>query len=257
MMNFVAKVGRAAIDGGGNARELGSLLLKVTQALGRLERPEMFRQAFALANSSIFFIVVIMGFTGAILVVQACMQGQRVIGDLGIIGPGFLQLMVREFGPTIVAFMIAARYGAGVAAELGAMTITEQVDALRMAGADPVGYLVAPRVTGGLMGMLPIVVLGTGVAFLTGYVAAHYGFGVGRDTYFRMNLVEYGDVVIAVAKSLAYGIAIPLVSCRAGLSAFGGAPGVGKATTRAVIGSCITVLLLDVVIGGIGYLVFW
>ena len=254
---WVARIGRFSTAVGADMAGVFGLFARALAALRRLEWPEAFGQAYNLANRSIFFVVVIMGFTGAILVVQACTQAQRIIGDLTVIGPGFLQLMVREFGPTIAAFMIAARYGAGVAAEIGAMQITEQVDALRMAGADPPGHLVLPRIVGGVIGMLPIVVLGTAVAYVTGFVAAHYGFGVGRDTYFKTHLVEYGDVLLGVSKSFAYGIAVPLVSSYAGLNAYGGAPGVGRATTWSVIGSCLTVLFLDLAIGAAGYVVFW
>ncbi len=254
---WLAGVGRAALAVLGDALAILDLGRRAVLALPRLEPRLALEQAFALGNRSLFFVVVIMAFTGAILVVQACTQAERVIGDLSIIGPGFLQLMVREFGPTIVAFMIAARYGAGVAAELGAMQITEQVDALRLAGADPPGHLVLPRVVGGLVGMLPVVVLGTAVAFLSGYLAARAGFAVGRDTYFRTYLVVGGDVAIGVTKAVCFGAAVPLVSAFMGLSARGGAPGVGRATTRAVIASCLTVLALDVLIGALGYWVFW
>jgi phospholipid/cholesterol/gamma-HCH transport system permease protein len=251
----IAALGRYAIEVVRDVHGIMRLLRQTGRVLDRLERGETFRQAHALANQSIFFVVVIMGFCGAILVVQACTQAQRIIGDLTVIGPGFLQLVVREFGPTIVAFMIAARYGAGAAAELGAMQITEQIDALRMAGADPESYLVAPRIAGGVIGMLPMVILGTAVAFVGGYAGAHYGFGIGWESYFRLSMVVHGDVLIAISKSLAFGVAVPLVSCYAGLAARGGAPGVGRATTWAVIWSCLAVLLLDLLIGGVGYLV--
>ena len=239
------------------ARDLSAiidLLLKVAVSLRQVERREVFRQAYELANRSIFFVLLVMSFVGAILVVQACTQSQKVIFDLTLVGPTFLQLLCREFGPTIVALMIAARYGAGVAAELGAMQVTEQVDAIKMAGTDPVSFLVTPRVLGGLIGMVAIVTLGTGVAFVAGGYAARWGFGVGWDTYFRTGMVGRGDPLVGVIKALSYGVAVPLVSSWAGLSATGGAAGVGRATTRAVIGSSIAILFLDLVIGAIGYL---
>lgn len=212
------------------------------------------RQAYELGNRSALFVTVIMAFVGAIMMIQAATQAQRIIGDLSTIGPGFLQLLVREFGPTIVALMVAARYGAGVAAELGTMSITEQLDALRLSGADPVPYLVVPRVGGGLVAMLPVVVLGVGVAFCAGAVVGRSMFGIGWDTYFNLRLVTGVDVTVGVAKSLAFGAAVPLIACHAGLCARGGAPGVGRATTAAVIGASIGVLFLDLVIGGLGYL---
>jgi len=250
----VAHLGRWAIARGREVAAILDLLVRVLGQLGAVERREVARQAFELANRSVFFVTVVMSFVGAIMVVQACTQAQRVVGDLSVIGPGFIQLLCREFGATIVALMIAARYGAGVAAELGAMQVSEQVDALKMTGADPVSFLVAPRVLGGLIGMIAIVTLGTVVAFVAGGYAARYGFGVGWDTYYRVGTLARGDVLVGVVKAVSYGVAVPLVSAWAGLSAKGGAAGVGQATTRAVIGSSIAVLALDLVIGAVGYL---
>ena len=126
-----------------------------------------------------------------------------------------------------------------------------------MCGAEPAGFLVLPRLVGGLIGMLPIAAIGTGAAFVAGALAGRWGFAIAWSSYFRVSLVEWGDLVIGVCKALAYGVAVPLVSCFAGLSARGGAPGVGRATTYAVIGSSIAVLFLDLTVGAIGYLVFW
>ncbi|MEO0815293.1 MAG: ABC transporter permease, partial [Myxococcota bacterium] len=91
-----------------------------------VEAREVFRHAYEVGNRSILFITAIMGFVGAIMVVQASTQAARIIGDLSTIGPGFLQLLVREFAPAIICLMVAARAGAGIAAEIGAMSITEQ-----------------------------------------------------------------------------------------------------------------------------------
>lgn len=206
-------------------------------------------QTFILANRSIFFITVVLAFTGAIMVIQACTQALRLLGDLTPIGPTFLQLVVREFGPTIVGLMVAARYGAGVGAELATMTITEQIDALRLAGATPEAHLVAPRLVAGCVGMLPLAVWGTAVAYFTGGVVAHHMFDVAWGSYWRITLTTPTDVAVGVCKALCYGVAIPLISCHAGLSARGGAPGVGQATTRAVIGASMAVLFLDLVVG--------
>lgn len=251
-----AMVGRSW---GWMATELGALVTllgRALRALPRMERAAAVHQAHRLVDfNGLFFIAVIMSFMGSILVVQACTQGRRLIGDLSPVGPGFLQLLVREFGPTTVALMVAARYGASVASELGAMQVTEQVDALRMTGADPAAYLVAPRVFAGLAVLLPLAIFGTTVAFVVGGVAGYYGFDVGWDSYFRMTLVSGSDVAVGVAKALAFGVAVPLVSCHTGLSAYGGSTGVGRATTNAVIGSSVLVLVLDFFIGAVGYAV--
>ncbi len=230
------------------------LLAQTIRFARAVERRHIVEQVYLLGNKSLLFVGIIMGFTGAIMVIQASMQLENIVGDLSIVGPSFLQLIVREFGPTVAAMMIAARYGAAVAAELGAMKTTEQIDALRMAGAHPVPYLVAPRVFGGLLGTVPIAIFAAATAFCVGGVAANSVFGVGWDTYFRVFMVRPADVVVGLVKAASFGLAVPLVSCFAGLQARGGAPGVGRATTYAVIGSSIAVLMLDLAVGVLGYL---
>jgi phospholipid/cholesterol/gamma-HCH transport system permease protein len=196
-----------------------------------------------------------MGLSGAILVVQASAQARIMIGDLSAVGPAFLQLLVRQYGPAVVALMVAARYGAATAAEIGTLTITEQVDALRMAGASPVAYLVAPRVLAGGIGMIPLVTLGSAIAFAAGAVVGNLRFGIGWDSFWRSTMVTHGDVLTGAVKALVFGVTVPLCACRAGLRARGGASGVGKATTRAVIGASVAVLFFDLLIGVVGYVV--
>jgi phospholipid/cholesterol/gamma-HCH transport system permease protein len=252
----LAGLGLIAMQVGRDVVGIWRLLWSSLANAHAIDLHEAVRQGHQMANRSLLFVAVIMGFTGHILVHHAASQSLHVIGDLSIVGPAYIDLLCREFGPIIVALMIAARYGAGVAAEVGAMQITEQVDALRMAGADVETHIVAPRLLGGLIGMPPIVVLGSAVAWFTGALAARYGFAIGPDMYFSYHLVQWHDVLTGLAKSVAFGIAIPLVSAYAGLSARDGAPGVGRATTWAVIGSSIAVVLLDFAIGTLGFLVF-
>jgi len=236
---------------------LGELLILLQRCFayaGQVRREHFFRQAYDVGNRSLFFVTVTMGFTGAIMVIEASIQASRILGDLSLIGPAFLQLLVRDFGPSITALMMATRYGGGVAAEIGTMKTTEQIDALRMTGANPVAYLVAPRVFGGLLGAFPLIIFGCTTSFVAGSIPALYLFEIGWDTYFGFHLLTGSDVALGVAKALAFGLAVPLVSSYAGLSASGGAPGVGRATTHAVIGSSIAVLILDLVVGVLGFL---
>ena len=252
----LALTGRLALQISRDARRILELLHATVLVVPVVEWRRVVEQVYCIGNCSIFFVGTIMSFTGAIMVVQAGTQLEQIIGDLTMVGPSFLQLIVREFGPAVAALMIAARYGAAVAAEIGAMKTTEQLDALRMAGANPVSYLVAPRVLGGMIGTVPVVVFASAIAYCVGGISANLVFGIGWDTYFRMFMVEAGDVVVGFVKALCFGVAVPLVACYAGLNARGGAPGVGRATTFAVIGSSVAVLWLDLVIGVLGYLVF-
>lgn len=252
-LRALAVLGRGVVALARVARDLWQLLHACGRFVDRVEPGEVVRQTYGVANRSLVLIAVVMGFTGAILVIQASVQALRIIGDLTLIGPTFLQLLVREFGPTIVAMMVAARYGAGIAAEIGAMVVTEQIDALRMAGEEPAAYLVTPRIVAGIVGMLALSVFGSAIAFAAGGLAAFKGFGVARATYFRLDLVDGGDLAVGLVKAALFGLAVPLVSSHFGLAARGGAAGVGRATTRAVIGSSLAVLILDITIGAVAY----
>ena len=152
--------------------------------------------------------------------------------------------------------MLATRVGAGIAAEIGSMVVTEQVDALRMCAADPIDYLIVPRLLASLVMTTALVIWAAFVAFVAGMLTAYVAFDVPFETFFNMHLVDYGDLLTGLIKCVAYGTAIPIVSAASGLSTFGGSEGVGWATTRAVVNSSLAVIVLNFFISGTAYLVF-
>lgn len=254
----LAALGRAALGVVVEAQQvLGLLLTTFRFTFGsRLDLGAVARQMYEIGNRSLVFLAVVMGFIGMILVYQAGLQMLRVVPDLSQLGATYLQLLVSELGPTICALMLATRVGAGIAAEIGSMVVTEQVDALRMCAADPVDYLVKPRLLASLVMTLLLGVLATGVAFLTGMATAAVFFEVNPRTFASLSVIGGGDLVVGLAKCLAYGVAVPVVSAHCGLTTFGGSEGVGRATTRAVVNSSLTVVVLDFVLGAIGYVIF-
>ena len=213
---------------------------------------EVLRFTYDFANESLLFIFVTMGFVGMIMTFQGCFQAQRLLGDMSLIGPAFLQLTIREFGPTIGGLMVATRVGAGIAAEIGSMTVTEQIDALRMNGADPIDYLVSSRILAGIVAMVALGTLGALCMFVVGGLTAVSAFHVPARQFFDVKLVSPLDVISFLHKCVVYGVVIPLVGARAGFAARGGSEGVGAATTRAVIESSLWILMFDLGIGS-GY----
>jgi phospholipid/cholesterol/gamma-HCH transport system permease protein len=197
-----------------------------------------------------------MGFIGMILVYQAGLQTQRVVPDLSLLGATFLELLVRDLAASICALMLATRVGAGIAAEIGSMVVTEQVDALRMCAADPVDYLIVPRFVASIVMTMMLVAIAACVAYTTGMLTGQAFFSINPKTFMNLSLVDFGDLTIGLAKCIAYGAAIPVVSGYCGLSTFGGSEGVGWATTRAVVNSSLAVIILNFFISGAGYLVF-
>ncbi len=222
----------------------------------RREPGAVARQMYAIGNQSVLFITVTIGFLGMILVYQVATQVARILPDFSMIGPAFLQIMIKEFAPTISGLMIATRVGSGIAAEIGSMVVTEQVDALRMCNADPVNYLVVPRfLASGLM-VICLTIYAVLVGEMTGMLTGFAGFGIHPLTFLSMQLVDKSDIISGLAKAFAYGCAIPLISGQAGLEATGGSEGVGWATTRSVVNASFAVVLLDFIISGLIFVIF-
>lgn len=253
-----AALGRALLEQLEKVRDLSRVFVLTLHysVRGEANRPAFFRQMYEIGNRSLAFLSIVMGFIGMILVYQGGLQTQRVVPDLSLLGATFLQLLVRDLAASICALMLATRVGAGIAAEIGSMVVTEQVDALRMCATDPVDYLIRPRFLACLSMFGALVVIAAGVAFLSGMWTAYAFFGINPRTFANVSMVNVGDLTIGLTKCLAYGAAIPVISGYCGLTAFGGSEGVGAATTRAVVNSSLAVIMLNFVISGTGYLIF-
>ena len=202
-------------------------------------------QLHIIGNRSLLFIAVTLGFIGMVMIYQACLQFGRAIGDLSQVGVQFVRLMISDFGPTLTAMMLSTRVGAGIAAEIGSMKVTEQVDALRMSGVLPVDYLLVPRFLACVIMTVALSILGAAVMYGAGGLTAYLSFGVNPRTFFDLQMVEPRHVVLGLIKAVSYGAAIPVVSGFCGMRAHGSSEGVGWATTAAVVGSSFAVIALD------------
>ena len=250
----IRAIGQSALDAYHAAVELWlvyvSTIAGLLRGLRHANRPrgEILRQLYAIGNRSLIFIIVTLGFIGMVMTYQACLQLSRVTGDFSAIGPQYIRLIVTDFGPTLTGMMLATRVGAGIAAEIGSMKVTEQIDALRMSGVLPIDYLIVPRFVASLVMTLALATLGGLVMYTAGGLTAKYSFGVNPNLFFDLSLLRPHHVVIMALKALAYGAAIPVVAGFCGLRARGSSEGVGWATTAAVIGSSFAVIVLDFVI---------
>ena len=255
LADAIERVGTGAVETVRAAGALRRVFLRTLAGAVRGRRPpgEVLHQMYHVGNKSLLFVGVTLGFIGMVLVFQTCLQVNRVTGDLSQVGAEFVKILVHEFGPTLTAMMLATRVGAGIAAEVGSMVVTEQVDALRMCGVDPVEYLVVPRFLASLVMTLVLTIFAIIVALGLGTLTAYLSFNVNPRIFLDMGRVGFGDVIVGLLKCIAYGAAIPVVSGFCGLMARGGSEGVGWATTRAVIGSSFAVILLDFILSGVGY----
>jgi phospholipid/cholesterol/gamma-HCH transport system permease protein len=223
---------------------------------GGRRKGDIARQLFAIGNRSLVFIIVTLGFIGMVMTYEACLQLSHVTGDFSQLGPQFIRLVVSDFGPTLTAMMLATRVGAGIAAEIGSMKVTEQVDALRMSGVLPIDYLIVPRFLASIVMTLVLSVVGGTVMYLAGGLTAKYSFGVNPNLFFDLEFLRLRHVGLFVAKAVAYGAAIPIVSGFCGLRARGSSEGVGWATTAAVIGSSFAVIVLDFVLSAAALFIY-
>jgi phospholipid/cholesterol/gamma-HCH transport system permease protein len=185
-------------------------------------------------------------FTGMVLAAQAYFQFHKVKMDtatLAVVSIG----MCSELGPVLTGLMVAGRVGAAIAAELGTMRVTEQIDALRTLATHPVDYLVVPRLVALHIALPLLTAESMAVGIGAGYVVGVYLLGI-DPVYSWYNMLRYtsaSEVIIGLIKSIIFGGIVALIGCYKGLSCGEGAEGVGRATTEAVVYSSITILVSD------------
>lgn len=214
---------------------------------------EVIRQCFEIGNRSVFFVSIVMGFFGLIMVLQTATQSERLLGDLSMLGALFLQLLFREFGPVITGAMIGIRVGTGLAAEIGSMVVTEQVDALRMNDAHPIQYLIVPRMLACIVMGFMLTVIASLLSFLASMAGAYAFFNIHPTSYYNPILLVPGDLIIFSMKTLAFSTIVPVIGCYAGLSAYGGSEGVGRATTHAVVNATLGIAFTDFALSAFGF----
>jgi phospholipid/cholesterol/gamma-HCH transport system permease protein len=183
-------------------------------------------------------------FVGMVLAVQIYAQLHK-IGSETSAGPIINLSIVAELGPVLAAIILAGRVGGAMAAELGTMKVTEQLDALRTLGADPIHYLASPRFFACLV-LVPLLTLySDAIGVLGGYMMSVKYFGISEFFYWQQtrNFLERWDIFVGIAKSFFFGGSIGLISCYKGFQAEQGAEGVGRATTNAFVASFITILV--------------
>lgn len=240
----------------------GSLILRGLDDLGRFfyimaesvlwtfRRPfdgaELLRQMVRVGWDSIPVVFLTCLFTGMVLALQTGIALERFGAKL-YVGSVVGLSLVRELGPVLTALMVGGRVGAGITAEIGAMQVTEQVDAIRSMGADPVQKLVLPRVLATCIALPLLTILADVLGIFGGMVIAVNQFGLSADFYLSTitSTVTVEDMLSGVSKTVVFGWIIAMVGCHTALATTGGTVGVGRSTTRAVVLASITVLISD------------
>jgi len=206
---------------------------------------EILKQTDAAGWRSIPLIGAVLGFIGLIIVLELNFQLSRVVGNTAYV-PGLAGILAfREFGPTVVACMFAAKVGASWAAEISNMKISEQIDALEMSSVNPVNYLVAPRLVASAVMLFALSAIGASVALLLGWFVSRQDFSFMAYYIMMSKFTRYAEVGTLFTKALVFSPVVPVCAAWYGLRARGGARGVGEATTKAVVTSILIIIVLD------------
>ncbi|MEN3002450.1 MAG: ABC transporter permease, partial [Armatimonadota bacterium] len=224
---------------------VGLLLMAALRGLllGRLEGRETLHQMAFIGATSVPIVMLTSSLAGAVITLYSTSLLLRV-GGSGFVGGALSVAMTREIAPILTGIMVTARCGSAIAAQLGTMKITEQIDALRALGVSPVQYLVVPRLLASLV-MFPLLGVVASFAGVLGGLMVAVALGVPTPVYFRsvQLFTEPFDLIGGLIKTVVFAVIMVMVCCQQGLSARGGAVGVGHATTRAVV---LTMVLIFV-----------
>jgi phospholipid/cholesterol/gamma-HCH transport system permease protein len=248
MIEFLSAIGRPLFS---LFVVAGRLALFVARALSHCVRPPFYpgnvlKQFYLIGYNSLPVVGLTAVFTGAVLALQSYTGFSRFSAP-GAIPTVVVVSITRELGPVLASLMVAGRVGAAIAAELGTMRVTEQIDALETLATNPMKYLVAPRVLAGLVMMPILVAIADVIGVLGGFAVSALILDFNQAAYLisTINALHMVDVVTGLVKAGVFGLIITLLGCFNGYNSRGGAQGVGAATTNAVVYASVLILFSD------------
>ncbi len=248
---LLAAVGRAVIAA---CSETGKVVLFGAAGLSHIVRPPFYGRLFltALLDVGYFSLPVVALtaiFTGMVLALQSYTGFSRFSAQ-GAVANLVVLSVTRELGPVLAGLMVAGRVGAAMAAELGTMRVTDQIDALTTLSTNPMKYLVAPRLLAGIVALPLLVLIADILGVMGGFIVSTVKLGFNVSVYMTntINFVQTEDVISGLVKAGVFGFLIALMGCYQGYNSKGGAQGVGAATTAAVVSASILILAFDYVL---------
>jgi len=253
-LDVTAGIGRAAI---GLLRSVGAITLFALEAISHLLRPpfygRLFLKAFIeIAWFSLPVVALTAIFTGMVLALQSYTGFARFNAEDAVANVVVLSI-TRELGPVLAGLMVAGRIGAAFAAEIGTMRVTDQIDALTTLSTNPMKYLVAPRLLAGTLAMPLLVVVADTLGVMGGWLIGTQQLGFASGAYLKatFDFLQFWDVASGLVKAAVFGFIVTLMGCWCGYNSGGGAQGVGRATTSAVVSSSILILAFDYILTSI------
>ena len=210
---------------------------------------DIFTQADLIGVGSIPIVILTGFFTGAVLALQSA-SSLAQFGATAITGTLVSLSMIKELGPVLTSLMISGRNASGMASELGSMVVTEQIDAMRALGTDPMKKLVVPRMVATVVMNFFLTIISDTVGTLGGAVVAIFLLGQSGSQYFHTayQSLTYPDVLQGLVKPIFFGFIIASIGCYFGMSTRGGTQGVGRATTQAVVWASVLIIVIDFII---------
>ncbi len=250
-LNFLTLIGRIFIK---FLRSLGEMFLFAVTSIYHIFTPpyykkEILRQMIDIGYYSLPVVGLTTIFTGMVLALQSYSGFSRFSAESAVAMVVALSI-TRELGPVLVGLMVAGRIGASIAAEIGTMSVTEQIDALRTLSTNPFKYLVAPRIIAGVFMMLFLVMIGDIIGIYGGFLISVYKLDFNSITYLKntFDFLQPMDIVIGLVKGAVFGFIITLVGCYQGFHTRGGAQGVGNSVTTSVVTSSILILTFNYIL---------
>jgi phospholipid/cholesterol/gamma-HCH transport system permease protein len=249
---IISDLGAAALSLAEEAGGIAVLAGRVARAIfswpphRSIDGRELLRTLYKMAWLSVPIVALTAFFTGGIMVIQSGIFVKR-FGAYGLLGWGAGYAVFREVGPILIGLMFSGRVGSNNAAELGTMTVTEQIDGLRALAIEPVRYLIVPRVLAMIIAMFSLVVIGDLVAVVGGMLFGKLLLRVEMASFVHslVDNLKPWDFLIGLVKSSVFGLAIALTSCHFGTTVKGGAVGVGRAVNNAVVAAALAILISD------------
>ena len=209
-------------------------------------RRDIIEQFDAIGVKSLTVVLLTGFFTGAVLALQSGLTLDE-FGARPVVGRLVSASMIKELGPVLTGLMLCGRIGSGIAAEIGSMVVTDQINALRALGTDPIRKLVLPRVLAGIFMAPVLTVIADFVGIIGGWMVARYQLQVASGIYWSsiLEALYMQDIWMGLIKPFALGFVIVTIACHVGLRTSGGTQGVGKATTVAVVAGSVGVIAVD------------
>ncbi len=247
-MNVLTIIGQIFL---GALATVGRIVIFTTNSLRHCVLPPYYlrltgRQMVSIGYYSLPVVGLTALFTGMVLALQIYIGGSRFNAE-GVVAAIVAIGITRELGPVLAGLMVAGRVGAAIAAEIGTMRVTEQIDALITLSTNPFKYLVAPRLIAGALTMPMLVLIADIIGVMGGYMLGINKLGFNATSYIKTtyDILEPMDVVSGLVKASVFGFLITLMGCYHGFYSRGGAQGVGQATTHAVVAASILIIFFD------------